>query len=83
VAGDTIYRTGLVANAFTELTGGVGASTGTSLETSGPIFIGHVTGQTSTTIAYRHTTTNTPETGAIQFYMQWVPLTPTSTVVTA
>lgn len=45
--------------------------------------LGLNTGQTSGTLEYRHTTTNTPESGAVEFHVFWSPLIPGSTLVAA
>lgn len=41
-----------------------------------PFIVVQKTGNILTTIDFRYTTTNTPASGAIDFYIGWIPLTP-------
>lgn len=42
-----------------------------------------ITGQTTSTIEYRYTTTNTPSSGTFDFYLFWTPATSGASVVPA
>jgi hypothetical protein len=75
-AGSLIIKTGLVAAALTLKSNAAGAVLEpTTLETTveSPIILVKKTGAT-TNIEFTYTTTNTPASGAIQFFLRYVPL---------
>lgn len=55
----------------------------TTLETFyfSPLVVQQKTGAVATNIEFVYTTTDTPTSGAITFYLGWIPLTSTSSVV--
>lgn len=46
-----------------------------------PFLVVQKTGSVATNIEFVYTTTNTPATGAIDFYIEWRPLTPSSVLI--
>ena len=75
--GSLIAKVGLVAAALTNKSAAVGyILEPTTLETHNfsPIIIGDKTGLTNNTIEYHYATTDAPTTGAIQFFLRWLPL---------
>lgn len=80
--GSTLVKKGLAAAALTLLTSAQErVSEPTTLETmyfSPFVAVAKVTGTTN--IEFVYTTTDTPTTGAIDFYLSWLPLTTASTI---
>lgn len=76
LAGSVIMKTGLAAAALTKLDNAAGViQEPTTLETTvpSPFVMVKKTGA-NTDIEFKYTTTNTPATGAIQFFLVWQPL---------
>lgn len=75
-AGSVIYKKGLAAAALTLLNNSAGrVSEPTTLETNyySPFVLVKKTGAT-TNVEYVYSTTDTPTTGAIQFFLRWLPV---------
>lgn len=80
--GTIIVKKGLAAAALTSLTGAQErVSEPTTLETTyfSP-FLAVAKNGTTTNIEFVYTTNQTPTTGAIDFYMRWLPLSSTANV---
>jgi hypothetical protein len=76
-AGSSIVKKGLAAAALTLNNASAGRiSEPTTLETPyfSPFVMTQKTGAVQTDIEFRYTTTNTPATGAIQFFLRYLPL---------
>lgn len=81
--GSLISKVGLVAAALTAKRANAGfVLEPTTLETTtfSPIIIGDKTALTTQTIEYHYATTDNPTSGAIQFFMRWLPLSTDATV---
>jgi len=75
--GSLIVKKGLAAAALTLKSAAAGAiSEPTTLETNihSPFVLTQKTGGIATNIEYVYATTDTPTTGAIQFFLRWLPL---------
>lgn len=82
-AGSLIVKKGLAAAAVTLLTSAQErVSEPTTLETwyFSPFVTVQKTAGVATNIEFVYTTTDTPTTGAIDFYLRWLPLTQTASV---
>lgn len=80
--GSTIVKKGLAAVALTKLDNAAGVvSEPTTLETLyfSPFVVMQKTGA-ATNIEYNYTTSDTPTTGAMQFFIQWLPVSSGSTI---
>ena len=76
-AGSLIVKTGLVATAVTYKSAAAGyIQEPTTLQTLDmtPVIIGSKTALTTGTIEYRYTTTDAPTSGAITFFIRWLPM---------
>lgn len=76
-AGSLISKVGLAAAALTAKRANAGfILEPTTLETTtfSPVIIGAKTALTTQTIEYHYATTDTPTSGAIQFFLRWLPL---------
>lgn len=82
-AGSVIAKAGLAAAALVLINNSAGrVNEPTTLETTyfSPFTVVKKTAAT-TQIEYVYTTTNTPTTGAIQFFVQWVPISADGNVI--
>lgn len=82
-AGSMISKVGLVAAALTYKSAAVGyILEPTTLETIAfsPIIIGDKTTLTNNTIEYHYATTDAPTSGAMTFFLRWLPLSTDATV---
>jgi hypothetical protein len=82
--GSLIVKTGLAAAALTLKSSAAGAIVEpTTLETllHSPFALTQKTGGINSDIEFVYTTTNAPATGAIQFFMRWLPLSSDANVV--
>lgn len=78
-AGTTLVKKGLATAALTALSAAAGrVSEPTTLETAyfSPFVVVQKTGNIATNIEFVYTTTDTPTSGVIKFYVQWFPLSP-------
>ncbi len=83
-AGSTIVKKGVAATALTLLDNAAGrVSEPTTLETTyfSPFVMMQKTGAT-TNIEFLYTTTDAPTSGAIDFYLRWLPLSKNANVTT-
>lgn len=83
VVGGVITKKGLATAALTFIDAAAGrVSEPTTLETSffSPFEITQKTGGVATNIEFVYSTTDTPTSGAITFYVGWVPLTTGSSI---
>ena len=82
--GSSIVRRSLVSVALVGTNANAGAVIDPVAATAPGFFMPFVVTQKTanvlTTIDFRYTTNNTPATGAIDFYVGWVPLTPGSKI---
>jgi hypothetical protein len=75
--GSLIEKIGLAASTLTlKSAASIFSSEPTAAETHNfsPVIIGAKSGLTTGTIEYRYATTDTPTTGAMQFFIRWLPL---------
>jgi hypothetical protein len=75
--GSMISKVGLVATALTAKKADVGfVLEPTTLETItfSPVIIGDKTALTNNTIEYHYATTDNPTSGAMQFFVRWLPI---------
>lgn len=75
--GSVISRNALAATALTFINASAGRITESSavnLGYSSPFILTQKTGGVQTDIEFRYTTTNTPATGQIQFFLKWLPV---------
>ena len=83
-AGSFIGRTTLVASALVGKNSTSGQiqdiAAATTKNILQPFIAGQAVGGATTNIEFVYTTTNTPISGAIDFYLRWVPLAPNSYV---
>ena len=83
-AGAFITRRSVVSVALVGSAATNGAVTDPVAATAPDVFMPFIaiqkTGGVQTDIEFTYSTTNTPASGAIDFYIGWVPLTPTSTI---
>lgn len=82
-AGSVIAKTGQVDVAITELDNAAGVVSESAVDNLAYLQPFTVVKKTAavTTIDYRYTTTNTPATGVIQWFMRWKPLSADARVV--
>ncbi len=81
--GSMIVKKGLAATALALVSSSQErVSEPTTLETMyfSPFVVQQKTGSVATNIEFVYTTTDNPTSGAIQFYLGWIPLTSTSSV---
>lgn len=81
--GSTIVKKGLAATALALIDSAAGAiSEPTTLETSyfSPFILQQKVGGVATNIEYSYATTDTPTSGAITFYVQFVPISANGTI---
>lgn len=81
--GSVITKPGLAAAALVFINSSAGRVTEpTTLETGyhSPFIATQKTGAIATNIEFTYTTTNTPATGAIQFFLRWLPISADGTV---
>lgn len=86
VSGSTIVKKGLAAAALTFLDAAAGrVSEPTTLETSyfSPFLVVQKTGGVTTDIEFVYSTTDTPTSGVINFYVQYLPIGSGSKITTA
>ena len=83
-AGSFIGRTALVSTGIVGKISSQGniqdPAAATSKSVFQPFIAGQAVGGATTNIEFVYTTTNTPISGAIDFYLRWVPLAPNSYV---
>jgi hypothetical protein len=82
-AGSMIYKGGLVATALTAKSAAVGfiaEPAATQMMWFTPIIIGNKTTLTNNTIEYHYATTDNPTSGAMTFFLRWMPLSADATV---
>lgn len=82
--GSVISRGRLAATALTFIDSSAARVTEASavnLQYYSPFIITQKTGGVQTDIEFRYTTTNTPATGAAQFFLRWLPLSTDANVV--
>jgi hypothetical protein len=75
--GSLIYKVGLVATAITYKSAAVGyilEAAAVATADYSPVIIGAKSTLTTGTIEYHYATTDTPTTGAMQFFCRWLPL---------
>jgi hypothetical protein len=83
-ASSLIAKVGLAAAAITGKSAAVGfILEPTTLETHNfsPVIIGTKTTLTTSTIEYHYATTDTPTTGAMQFFLKWLPVSSDASIV--
>lgn len=82
--GSTIVRRSLVSVALAGTSTATGTVTDPIAATAPgsfmPFILAQKTGGVTTNVEFVYTTTNTPASGAIKFYIGWVPLTPESSL---
>lgn len=84
VVGSTIIRRPLASTALTFINASqerVQDPPAASANSFTPFILLQKTGGVTTNVEYVYTTTDTPTTGAMTFYMGWIPLTSTSSVL--
>jgi hypothetical protein len=75
--GSMIYKGGLVATALTAKSAAAGYITepaATQMINLTPVIIGDKTTLTNNTIEYHYATTDTPTSGAMTFFLRWLPM---------
>lgn len=82
--GSVIMRDRLAATALTFINSSAGRITESSAVNLGyfsPFILTQKTGAIQTDIEFRYTTTNTPATGVIQFYLKWLPISADAAII--
>lgn len=83
--GSVIARNALAATAITFINSSAGRITESSAVNLGffsPFMLTQKTGAIQTDIEFRYTTTNTPASGVIQFFLKWLPISSDAQIIT-